>query len=1484
MQNLHSSQESLLFLWSAGSLEQLLEIWKGKLKNWAKQGAISRAATDALALKGEPQRLQTLVSQWAAGDFSGLPPVVILPSSSMPEAAGAYASSTRTIYLNQDWLQGNSTEQALGVLTEELGHHLDDLLNAADTPGDEAALFMTLLVGGVAISEAERSELQAEDDNGSVLLDGRKLYVEQAAKLVSRSISVSGPGRTSGEFRNEKSFAALKSDGSVVTWGDPSSGGDSSAVASQLRSGVSQIFSSGFAFAALKSDGSVVTWGDPNSGGDSSAVASQLRSGISQIFSSGFAFAALKSDGSVVTWGSPGAGGDSSAVASQLRSGVEKIFSSAVSFAALKSDGSVVTWGYPRDGGDSSAVASQLRSGVRLLSSTRGAFSALKDDGSVVTWGYPPEGGDSSAVVDQLQSGIRLIFSTGSIYRAADHKADSDAFAALKEDGSVVTWGSPDNGGDSNAVASEIRINVRQIFSTYGAFAALKNDGSVVTWGNSSLGGNSSGVASQLREGVRQIFSTYGAFAALKDDGSVVTWGNSNYGADSSAVASRLRSGIVRVFSNNRNFAALKDDGSIIQWGNSLIPNSQSGVLNFQLNSGVRDIFGSGDAFAALKSDGSVVTWGFPWYGGNSSAVASQLRSGVVAFANPFTDERLVSFTPQNDIIPSSTYSIVKLNTTDLKSDAAEGSRHYFRINRSGIVTIGGSVRFSTSNGTAISGTDYLSYSKLIVFKPGDTKKDVYVESLEDLLNENTENFKATISKINPKDKIGTASTFGSIFNLAPPSTYTIQQLKSDGTEGSRHTFLIKRKGGLSSPGQVRFSTSSGTATSGVDFKPYTAIRNFAINQDKDTVYVDSIKDSINEPTERFNVSIQTVRAQDKLGASSTSGQIFNIFTPTTYSIETLNTADRKSNALEGSRHYFRIKRTGNVAGAGSVRLNTSSGTAIIGTDFLPYPKVIEFKPGEREKDVYVESLIDSLNEGAENFRVSISKIASQDILASSSVDGQIRNRIIDYVGVDKDNQPFKMNYVDSDPSWSVRFRLKNSRITPGLPAYVYVHGWKDTPDSMNSGLMLATLAKKNANVILVDWSGMAAKEYELGRQPVPGKAQPIAAASVTKQVGESLADFLVKSGVSLPDTTLIGHSLGSFVAASAAKEVSIRSNQRVKELVVLDNAFGPFLYDIDGRTFSDIDEPLEFTTDLALSTTSYTASDLIQFPAGTAGDNDRAATAQNAYIVQYARSSDLPDGLFNQALAFHNGVIGVYADLFAKNALHPIISNRFDAFGKPAAYGKFDGAIVAPMPWTYVNGKAVIKAPKAVGWANSFQDPIIYGTKSNDILFFDKFVGEHNGCSLIGLEGDDWLVADQTDPARDLFHVDPLGVDTYTGGPGKDEFWLGYQRYGKKVESYKNPVLFQSKSDVSSYALITDFKPTEDFIRLPLAKNAYSFTPSTNLSGNLNSLHGIGIGIEHKGDLVAYVTGLNSSQVTGLLDKRITFGAYAPLDTALFA
>ena len=57
-----------------------------------------------------------------------------------------------------------------------------------------------------------------------------------------------------------------------------------------------------------------------------------------------------------------------------------------------------------------------------------------------------------------------------------------DTFAAILADGSVVTWGDADGGGDSSAVGDQLK-GVQHIQATQRAFAAILEDGSVVTWG-----------------------------------------------------------------------------------------------------------------------------------------------------------------------------------------------------------------------------------------------------------------------------------------------------------------------------------------------------------------------------------------------------------------------------------------------------------------------------------------------------------------------------------------------------------------------------------------------------------------------------------------------------------------------------------------------------------------------------------------------------------------------------------------------------------------------------------------------------------------------------------------------------------------------------------------------------------------------------------------------------------------------------------------
>ena len=395
---------------------------------------------------------------------------------------------------------------------------------------------------------------------------------------------------------NNAAYAALKSDGSVVTWGNAGYGGNSSSVASSISSGILQIYTTASSFAALKTNGSVITWGDQYSGGNSSSVSASISSGVVTVYFNQTAFAALKNNGALITWGNSTYGGNSSSVSSSLTSGVIAVYSTILAFAALKLDGSVITWGESTYGGDSSAVSSSISSGVVAVYSTESALAALKSDGSVITWGDSVSGGDSSSVSASISSGVVAIFSNLS------------AFAALKSNGSVITWGYGIFGGNSTSVSASISSNVVTIYSTQYAFAALKTNGSLITWGYTDDGGNSNAVGASLASGVVAVYSTRSAFAALKSNGSVITWGNS--GGDSSAVASSLTSGVVAVYSNTFAFAALKNNGTVITWGYAPYGGNSSGTSFGTTIS----IYSNGTSFAALKTTATTFDLSMSYY------------------------------------------------------------------------------------------------------------------------------------------------------------------------------------------------------------------------------------------------------------------------------------------------------------------------------------------------------------------------------------------------------------------------------------------------------------------------------------------------------------------------------------------------------------------------------------------------------------------------------------------------------------------------------------------------------------------------------------------------------------------------------------------------------------------------------------------------------------------------------------------------------
>ncbi|CAE7199272.1 USP [Symbiodinium natans] len=323
----------------------------------------------------------------------------------------------------------------------------------------------------------------------------------------------------------ETAFAAIREDGAVVTWGDAFCGGDCSAVRDQLHS-VQHIQSNPSAFAALRADGRVVTWGAFFLGGDSNHVCDELQD-VLQVCGGLCGFAAIKAGGRIVFWGPMSYQG----VHETGLDGITQVQFNVRHWAAATQEGHLALSLRLCDQPDlrvPSGVLSVPDCAASLAWGGLHDIIILQKDGMVQFWGE----GVPEWLRKELTSVVRLRCGSNELPKCA----------AVRSDGSVVAWQFSDKGAIFDVSAHEHKQlqNVTDVQSTYGgAFAALRGDGTVVTWGRAISGGDSAAVQGQLR-GVVAIQATWWAFAAIRSDGSVVSWGCPGHGGDSSRVRDQL--------------------------------------------------------------------------------------------------------------------------------------------------------------------------------------------------------------------------------------------------------------------------------------------------------------------------------------------------------------------------------------------------------------------------------------------------------------------------------------------------------------------------------------------------------------------------------------------------------------------------------------------------------------------------------------------------------------------------------------------------------------------------------------------------------------------------------------------------------------------------------------------------------------------------------------------------------------------------------
>ena len=151
------------------ALEAAFFLVQQRLQNFA----LDAEFTQKIALAfGEDFNGETLPNM----DFGSLP-VHVLTRHELNGANGAFSSTTNKIYVAEEFLQVNGIEAIAQLLLEEIGHKIDSVVNEADSPGDEGAIFAALVLGE-SLSPEVLASLRRENDTGVITVDGVDLVVE----------------------------------------------------------------------------------------------------------------------------------------------------------------------------------------------------------------------------------------------------------------------------------------------------------------------------------------------------------------------------------------------------------------------------------------------------------------------------------------------------------------------------------------------------------------------------------------------------------------------------------------------------------------------------------------------------------------------------------------------------------------------------------------------------------------------------------------------------------------------------------------------------------------------------------------------------------------------------------------------------------------------------------------------------------------------------------------------------------------------------------------------------------------------------------------------------------------------------------------------------------------------------------------------------------------------------------------------------------
>ncbi len=294
---------------------------------------------------------------------------------------------------------------------------------------------------------------------------------------------------------------------------------------------------------------------------------------------------------------------------------------------------------------------------------------------------------------------------------------------------------------------------------------------------------------------------------------------------------------------------------------------------------------------------------------------------------------------------------------------------------------------FSTENLSASAGEDYFATNGSIEFPAGQVDALITIDLIGDSLSEGDESFEVRMNTVS-NAVIGNGTSEVTIVDNEGGTPALLPSMFIDNVLVDEHAgtaeFTVSLSQASASIVQVNYITQDGTAQSGSDYAAQTGVLTFNAGQLSQIISISVKDDAETEGEEIFQVILSGV-TNALLGDAEGTG----VITANDGSgLPEMSISDVTQEEAAGSMK-FTVSLSESPTKTVNVNYTTLEETALSGSDYNTKTGTLTFKPGQKNKIVYVYVKNDTQSEGDETFRVLLSN-ATNALLVDEEAVGTI--------------------------------------------------------------------------------------------------------------------------------------------------------------------------------------------------------------------------------------------------------------------------------------------------------------------------------------------------------------------------------------------------------------------------------------------------------------------------------------------------------------